>query len=71
MDEDLLKEISKKLGIIIGLLAEERLPELNADEKIGYLYRLGVGREIIADMRGITPKSVGEALSRLKAKSKG
>ena len=70
MEEEVLKEISTKLGIIIGLLAVDRLNELNADEQIGYLYRLGVDREIIAEMRGITTKSVGEALSRVKAKRK-
>jgi hypothetical protein len=48
MEEEVLKEISTKLGIIIGLLAVDRLNELNADEQIGYLYRLGVDREIIA-----------------------
>jgi hypothetical protein len=70
MAEDKLEEVSKKLGIIIALLAEERIKELSGDEQIGFLDRLGVDRDIIADLRGITPKSVGEALSRLKAKSK-
>lgn len=70
MDEDVFKEISRKLGIIIGLLAVDKLTELSADEQIDYLYRLGVEREAIAEMRGMTTKSVGEALSRVKAKRK-
>jgi len=70
MEEKLLQDISYKISALIGLVAEERIKDLKGEEKVDYLNKLGLEREIIAVICGVKTKSVIETLSRIKAKEK-
>ncbi len=70
MEERLLNDINHRLGLIIGLLSSDTTKDFNKEEKVVFLFGLGLGKEEIGKVCGILPKTVGEMLSRLKKKGK-
>ena len=70
MEEKILDHINYKLSAIIGLIAEERIKNMDGERKVDYLSKLGLERDIIAVICGIKPKSVTETLSRVRAKER-
>ena len=67
---DMLIETNRKLDAIIWLLGKNNLDEMNTSSGAPILTDKGFGVPEIALMLNSTEKSVGEALSRAKAKDR-
>jgi hypothetical protein len=71
MEEQQCKELSKKLGILIKLLALQSVGSKNFTEAISTLSRFGLQPKEIAEILGTTPNSVSVALSTIRKKEVG
>ncbi|MEE9442717.1 MAG: LuxR C-terminal-related transcriptional regulator [candidate division Zixibacteria bacterium] len=67
MNED---EISKKLSVIINLLAIQATNGLEKEKSVSMLKYSGMGNKEIGDVMGISGSAVAAHLSNLKKKSK-
>jgi len=68
MEKEILESINEKLAVLVILADKERFDGMNAEDKIACLYNLGANKDTIAFALNIKPKSVTEALSRLRKK---
>ena len=68
MNNEILKNIDEKMAVLIALNNNEVYGKMSGESKIAYLFNLGATRNTIAKVLNIKPKSVTEALSRLRKK---
>jgi len=70
MSEDILKDIDKKLNIIIKLLVSKSFQEKTQQDTIIALNAMGLGNNLIAEILCIKSNIVGATLSRARKKGK-
>jgi hypothetical protein len=68
MQEELLKDISGKMDIIINLLAKLAVSEKNTTEAIVFLNQLGLPNKLVSTLLDTTPNTVAVRLSETKKK---
>lgn len=66
----LLSEIAHLLEVLVRLNVQAMRKDRNQKEMVLLLAAIGCGHKEIADLLGITPNSVGPALSRANRKRK-
>jgi len=68
--EDILREIDRKLDVIVRLLASRLIEGKNQTESILLLGGFGLDRNLIADIARTKPATVSTRLSEAKKKTR-
>lgn len=63
---EILKEISRRLGVLIALQMKPQSKDLSMTESINLLSRFGMGNSEIAEILNTTPNSVNVLKNRIK-----